>query len=230
MQHWENAWAATKADRDGRARAIADFTLANWSRLLAALGQVDQLGSLLQEAQDRTATEPGLQQLVNAEQSGCEAMRRNTDASFRCGTFALSSVAWAMKVPSFNPRALTTVPSPVMGFSMTKLLQLAQSVGADMVAAQWSGAQVPVVPSVVHWKQNHYGAILALKNGYCPVADPALGSEPHWLTAAEIADEASGYLSCAERPVARRVAVSGDRPDRLRPRPRGIHPGDFRSK
>ena len=88
----ERLAAATKADPDGRARAIADFTLASWSRLLAALGQVDQLGSLLQEAQDRTATEPGLQQLVDAERSGCEAMRRNTDASFRCGMFALSSV------------------------------------------------------------------------------------------------------------------------------------------
>ena len=127
-----------------------------------------------------------------------------------------------MKVPSFNPRALTTVPSPVMGFSMTKLLQLAQSVGADMVAAQWSGAQVPVVPSVVHWKQNHYGAILGLVKRKLPGTRRSPPGQR-----ASLADRrgdcgrSQRLFYCAERPVARRMAVSGDRPDRLRPRPRG---------
>jgi len=56
-----------------------------------------------------------------------------------------------------------------------------------------------VVPSVVHWKQNHYAAIVDYRSGLYLVKDPTFGAQ-RWMLASTIAEESSGvFLVPAEQ-------------------------------
>src|SRR5207249_302039 len=51
--------------------------------------------------------------------------------------------------------------------------------------------------SIIHWKQNHYAAILEEKNGRYLVVDPTFG-KPRWIKLADIQEEASGAFIVAK--------------------------------
>src|SRR5262249_13012928 len=46
LQHWQAAWEATRGFTSDPGKRVADFTLGNWSQLLASLGRVDELKTL----------------------------------------------------------------------------------------------------------------------------------------------------------------------------------------
>src|SRR5205814_1109966 len=53
LAHWQAAWEATKGADSGSAKAIADFALAYYTRLLTHLGWSETLGAVLEETQGR---------------------------------------------------------------------------------------------------------------------------------------------------------------------------------
>ena len=120
-------------------------------------------------------------------------MRADPGICFKCGTFALNNVAVVLKGRGFNSSKILDLPSPASGFSMTRLEELAQANGLDLVPAQWNDNKSIVVPSVIHWKENHYVAVIDQKKGYYLTADPTFGRE-RWLTADDIREECSGYF------------------------------------
>jgi hypothetical protein len=67
----------------------------------------------------------------------------------------------------------------------------------DLVAADWANDRSLVVPSVVHWKQDHYAALLEEKNGRYRVVDPTFGRE-RWLKAQDIESEVTGQFLVPE--------------------------------
>jgi RHS repeat-associated protein len=194
LGHWEAAWAATRVEQSDPAKGIADFTLAYWSGLLGNLGQVDALGRLLEESQGRAVVNPHLRQLLDTSRSDYKTMRASTDVSFRCGSYALMRLVRMQKGPSYANREIQQTPAPVTGFSLAKLAEMGQRAGLDVVAARWGGERKLAVPSVVHWKSGHYGAIVAERNGSYEVADAALGQAQRWLGAGYISEEASGFF------------------------------------
>jgi hypothetical protein len=193
LQHWQAAWNATRDAETGPAKDIADFTFAYWTRLLGSLGRTETLRTLFKETEGRIFDNGPLQQVVNATKEGYRMMHSDPGVCFKCGTFALNSVARELKGLSLDSRQILAVPSPKSGFSMTKLVELAEQSGLDLVPAQWSGEKDLVVPSVVHWKENHYAALLEQKNGAYLVMDPTFG-KPRWLSADAIQEEASGFF------------------------------------
>jgi RHS repeat-associated protein len=194
IQQWETAWAATRNATNGPAKQLADFTLAHWTKLLASLGSADQLGSLLRETEHRTIGFGPWQQMLNSSRHAYTRMCNTTDVSFRCGAYALNSVIHALQGTAYDPSEIARVPAPVTGFSMSRLLEMAQRAGSDLIAAEWGGEKTLVVPCVVHWKQNHYATILAERNGTYKVLDPALNYRSRWLTLEDIQGEASGHF------------------------------------
>ena len=194
MRQWKAAWEATRSETKGPAKQVADFTLAYWTELLVGLGSADKLMELFKQAEGRTMEAGSLQQKVNSTRSAYDRMINSTDVSFRCGIYALNSVALALKNSAYDPKQLTMASAPATGFSMSKLVELAKRAKVDLVAAQWGKGKTLVVPSVVHWKENHYAAILAQRNDSYEVLDSALGRGSHWLKLASIQAEASGYF------------------------------------
>src|SRR6266404_1682270 len=144
-------------------------------------------------------------------------------ASFQCGTYALKHVAAALAKDQTSPhpgplpsdgrggafgrpkvsRATTSlenvfaVPSPTNGFTLRQLWDLAGDYGLDLTPFKRPAGQGIVVPSVVHWRQNHYAAIVAEEAGLYRVADPTFG-ESKWLDGETINAEASGYFMVAK--------------------------------
>ena len=86
-------------------------------------------------------------------------MKIDSKRSFKCGSLALHSVARALK--STNHLAeLMALGSPSNGFSMAELSEIADRYQIGLIPARRViGSDLPV-PSVVHWKQNHYAAIV----------------------------------------------------------------------
>jgi hypothetical protein len=148
----------------------------------------------LQETEGRTIEAGPLRQMVNSTRRAGEQMRNATDMDFRCGVYALNSVARALKGPAYDPRQISRAPAPATGFSMTKLIELARQAGVDLIAAEWGKEKTLVVPSVVHWKENHYAAILAQRDDNYQVIDSVLGNNPRWLKLADIREEATGQF------------------------------------
>ena len=86
---------------------------------------------------------------------------------------------------------LVEIPSPVDGFSLAALADLTKEYGLGLVAVRRTQGQDLIVPSVIHWRQNHYAAILQRQDGNYLVNDPTFG-KPRWMQADAINEEASG--------------------------------------
>ena len=190
LQHWEAAWNATKDAKGGTAKQIADFTLVHWTRLLASLGRLENLQALFKETAGRTLDAGPLQQIFFATLEGYRTMALQPERSYRCGTYALSSLAHAIAHTNAASELLR-IESPATGFSMADLATIWERCGFRLTALRRESGNEIVVPSVVHWKQNHYAAIVRKSGNAYHVIDPTFG-DPRWLSADAINAEASG--------------------------------------
>ncbi len=191
LQHWKAAWEATGKLSEARAKRVADYTFAHWTRLLASLGRKDMLLKLFEETKGRGFDGGPLQQIINGTRDGLVVMMRDPGVAYKCGPFALRQMMTALRQTNANWKVLADIPSPETGFSMTALLELSGKIGLDLTAAERPEGAALIVPSVVHWRQNHYAAIVGSKDGMFRVVDPTFGKE-QWLSAAVIHAEASG--------------------------------------
>ncbi len=192
LAHWELAWDATKDYPNGNGKGVADYVLANWTRLLAKLGRYEVLTNLVQETRGRVLDRGRLSQQWGRTREAIVDMARNPGISYRCGTFALNAVARELQV-KYDPTALLNLPSPASGFSLSYLAQLSTRFGLGLYAVgRTGGGEIPV-PAVVHWRQNHYAAILSRRGDFYKVVDPTFG-RPRYMTAETINAEASGYF------------------------------------
>jgi len=86
----------------------------------------------------------------------------------------------------YDARALVSVPSPETGFSVRMLADLSRELGLGLVPVFRENDDELVVPSVVHWMENHYAAIIERvldEGGYVyKVIDPTFG-DARFLTA-----------------------------------------------
>jgi RHS repeat-associated protein len=191
LQHWETAWNLTRHETQGAGKKVGDFTFVYWTRLLASLGRVDALKTLFEETRGRVFDGGSLQQLSDGPKQGYHMMLSDPGLCFKCGTYALANLGKELNGGNFDFTKVRQIPSPTTGFTMSALVDLAQEMHVDVVAVKWGTGRQLVVPSVVHWKQNHYAAIIKQRGSKYLVVDPTFGSS-RWLDGANIAEEASG--------------------------------------
>jgi len=192
LKHWEAAWDVVKEYEFGPGRKVRDYVLSQWSGLLSSLGRVDKLRELHAANGGRTLCDLDWERRFKASEVTLRIMEHEPGISYRCGTFALTAIGNAMG-KRFDANALRDIPSPQTGFSFAQLADLAKQYNFDLVPAHRISRTELVVPSIVHWRQNHYAAIVAKKDNYYQVTDPTFGGAK-WLSAEAINDEASGYF------------------------------------
>jgi hypothetical protein len=192
LHHWEVAWDVTKLSKDPATQRIAVRSIAGWTRLLASLGRKDELNLLFKELKDLQLPLGSLSTYIEATQEGLIMMNASPSSSYRCGSFALGRVAAVLQLGTNVSRALYQTPSPDGGFRMSQLLELAETNGLSVDAVRRPAGGDIVVPSVVHWKLNHYAAIVEQKDGRYKVIDSTFGKTHSWIDAATIDAEASG--------------------------------------
>lgn len=192
LEHWEAAWEATKHYRSGHGKMVADFVLAHWTRLLASLGRYESLESIFNATRQRALDDGPLSQMWSRTYEAFRQMRSHPGLSYQCGTYALDAVARQGR-SKHNSVALLEIPSPSAGFTMKKLNEISEQIELGLVAVERQRTEELIVPSVIHWRQNHFGAIVRQQGDFYVVVDPTF-EDPQHLTAEEINAEASGYF------------------------------------
>ena len=129
--------------------------------------------------------------IIDETREGLAVMQGKPGVSYRCGSFALGHMAMALGLDKKTSLKLFETDSPDGGFHISELLELAQTNGMAVEAVRRPNGAELVVPSVVHWKLNHYAAITAKQGDLYRVEDPTF--EGHvWMDAATIEAEAGG--------------------------------------
>ena len=206
LQHWEAAWLATRPYPDGSGKLVADYALANWTRLLASLGRYETLAVIYQETEGRALDSAVAQKWLRTKEAFHD-MGRHPWHSYKCGIYALHNVAQALNL-SYDAPALGSVQSPASGISVQALGELSATLHLGLVPVFRLAGEQLVVPSVVNWRQDHYAAIVAQVGNTFKVVDPTFGS-PVYLSAEAINAEASGVFLAAQIPAGwRRLPAS----------------------
>ena len=191
LNDWATTWQELKTATNAEAYGEANHALAGQLELLTSLGRVETLHDLLKAAQDRSFS-PEDRQRIEAAKEGYVTMRQNPSLNYRCGTLVLAEIARMHGKPASTIGALVEEPSPKEGISLLRLVQLSRQYDLGMVAVKRTDRTPLPVPCIVHWSQNHYGALMDYNQQVG--AYRVIFGEPNWMSQPEIDSEASGYF------------------------------------
>ena len=196
LNHWNTVWHRLKDANDPESRKEANHALAGQAELLTTLGRVGQLHDLLKAAEGRSISDPEDRQRIEKAREGYVMMLRNPELNFRCGTLALAEIARMQGKPTSTIAALIEEPSPKEGVSLLRLVQLSRQYDLGLVAVKRADNTPLPTPCIVHWAQNHYGALLEYRADLGSYR--AIFGEPNWMSAPDVDAEASGYFLIPE--------------------------------
>jgi len=196
---WEEAWHDGKHESDVRVRALVDRAAAEIVALSSRLGRREDLIAFLHELEGRPVGGSAAE-LIALGHEALAIMASRPDRSFRCGPLAVTAILRAQK-GSTDVR-LDEAGSTTRGTSLLAMAKLATSVGLGVQMAWRSpGAEIPV-PSMVHWKSGHFGALVQKQGSRYLLQDPTFGEEL-WISKDAIGDESSGaFLIPGSKPPA----------------------------
>lgn len=193
LEALRNGWRDYNGGQSRAGREIADQFLGTLSQVLATLGRVEELEGLFAAADGREFVSGGAARMWRDSHEGYFTMKHYPQVAFRCGTFALSGVFQVLK----KTESFRDEPSPTNGFALGALAELARKQGVAMRAVKrMKGKEIPS-PSVIHWKQEHYAAIVGRERGLVKVVDATSGGK-RWMSEEEVNQEASGYFLVGE--------------------------------
>ncbi len=164
-----------------------------WPECMPRLGRIETLRPLLSGLKGRNIG-GSAEQIVSSSWEALGAMEARPDDSFKCGPYALAEVRKTLRMPDPLAPAIREAKSPYRGFALTEVAQLASSLAMPSQMAKWtaSSGEIPV-PSVVHWKLDHYAAIVEQQGGMYRVKDLTFDFD-RFVSAEAIRAEASGYF------------------------------------
>jgi RHS repeat-associated protein len=191
LERWREGFEACQGFTEGFGKEVADECVAERAKVLASLGRVDELEELKEQMRGRKLDGGFRTMQFREAMESLAMMRRHPEISFRCGPYALFEVGRVLRGESFY--SLLGLDSPVGGFSAAALVREAQGVGLGLRAAWRESGVGVVVPSVVHWGDDHYAALTALDGDRVQVVDPTFLMRT-WLEVEEVAQEASGVF------------------------------------
>jgi hypothetical protein len=193
MSYWSDAWQSAKEESGASQKRVADSAVAELLELKARLGKADEIEKLLAQVGKRHFMGSD-EEKVHCAIEGLGRMKRFPEKSFKCGPYAIDSILNIGKtVPAPDP-VIDNAKSTDKGTSLFQVKQLADKVGLHLQMARRSPGASPVVPSVVHWNLNHFGAIVGSKDGRYIIKDPTFGVNPAMSVSAKALDaETDGY-------------------------------------
>lgn len=195
IEHWRKVLAALDQEKQGVGKDIADAALVRLANTLTTIGRVDELNDFAVRYADRPLDGGVLSMLWRNAMESRAMMRRHPEISFKCGVFALAHVARELK-GGWEP-GIATLTSPRTGFSLRSLELIAAQKGLRLKAALRLEGEELVTPAVVHWRQNHYAALIKKEELNVKVIDPT--SQIHtWMHADDVTVEASGAFLIPE--------------------------------
>jgi RHS repeat-associated protein len=196
MNSWEEAWKILKGQTERKVKVLADRVASELLLINAWVGRQDRIEELLKEIDKRVIEGPAVER-VSSMRAALWTMKNKPGLSFKCGPYALNKL-YSLKdsTEAFNDK-LMEVQSTSQGFSLLDLEKMSQDVGMDYQMAFRSPGAAVITNAVVHWKLNHYSALLQLESGHFKCQDATMGTvygQEFWLSPAAIDSSASGYF------------------------------------
>lgn len=191
MNHFLNAFAAVQGSSDPNANIIAVGASGGLAKLLALTGKIAALDSL--ESQANTLGLP----LASPDWRWAFEMRtwvaKHPNDSFKCGLFCLDQLGRRTQPGQFIPASINEVNWSTDGYTAADLLNIGAKAGLRVHAALLSSFDNIPVPCVLHLNCEHFIVVREQSGVFYDVFDP-VAEGPRWLTAPEIAQEASGCV------------------------------------
>lgn len=184
---WEEAWRATQAETEGPGALLSRRVVVELARLHAALGRQQELRSFLNEVGDRPLGSLGLQ--LDSVRTTLEEMEAKPEEVFRCGPGALDIILASQHKEILG----CTTPATAQGTNLSQLRGAAKAKGLEMTVAKRAGAKDIPVPSLMHWKLDHFSPVMERSGERYLVKDSVLGGAA-WVSQAVIDEEGSGYF------------------------------------
>jgi RHS repeat-associated protein len=201
LSAWEQAWTATKAHEDPRAKPIGDRAIGELMRLNAQLGRYQMLEQLSGDIEGRDIRGSATEHVAGARHALWLMHNRSSEA-FRCGPFALDSLLRRTNANYQTPDEIHRFKSTMRGTSLAQIHAVAQALGQPLLAIRRRPGSAVPVPSVVHWKVGHFAAIVDRQGDRLVMRDPTFGDDELRLRTGTLDEEASGYFLVFDQPLA----------------------------
>ncbi len=190
---WEQAWALGKHEQESRVHALVDRAAGELARLNSNLGRLSRLETLLSELGAREVRGPATE-LLSAARNGMWMMQQKPELSFRCGPMALDSIQNLRGMKKESQELLFHSQSTDHGICLTEVLAMSTQAGMNLQMAKRTTPSTALpLPAVLHWKLDHYAAVLKEQDGRYLVQDPTFG-EGLWVSKEALESESSGYV------------------------------------
>jgi RHS repeat-associated protein len=193
LSFWDDIWMQTKGEKLLLQKHIADEAVSRLLMLDARLGKTEELGHLLNEIKSRPIY--GTAELrVHQAKDGLLAQQKRPGKSFKCGPYAVNSLLnIGRKCLTLNP-VVDKTDSTKNGTNLAQVKDLADKVGLNYQLAERQGDAEFPVPSIIHYKQNHFAAITEKRNGVYHVTDPTFDEKGNmWISAKALCAETDGF-------------------------------------
>ncbi|MHB8252303.1 MAG: cysteine peptidase family C39 domain-containing protein, partial [Acidiferrobacter sp.] len=192
LSDFQKAWRRGRPVQGLPQKALVGYAVANLARLEARFAEEGPLTRLLRSVRGRTLTGPSAALLGSVRQSLWE-MQHVPQTAFRCGPMALKAVLTDLYPQRPENTKLCVAPVTRKGLSLVAMQNLARTVGLTYVMARPTRAARFPIPSVVHWRVNHYATLVSFQNGRYAVRDPAFNHR-QWFTRRALLHETTAVL------------------------------------
>ena len=189
---WEQAWARFQQFGVTADKSQADRALGELARMYSRLGRMSDLSALLDATKDRALGGPATPLMAQARQT-LWAMQNSPGTCFRCGSLALETI-----IENDAPGRSWSAPirqsqSTTNGLSLKEVGDTSRQLGMDYQMAYRSAGAPLIFPSVVHWKAEHFTALLQ-QQGDRILAKDSTFLNSLWMTTNALSEESSGYF------------------------------------
>jgi RHS repeat-associated protein len=200
LDSYEEVWALTENQTGKNEQMLANWALGELLAMHSHLGHATRLEQLFTAAGGREIHGPTTEQLTAARES-LWLKQHDPEMSFRCGPMALARLAARMGLGTKVKSMLEDARATANGMSLEQVESLARKAGMGLVAGRREPGASFAVPAIVHWKVDHYSAIVERKieegREYFLVENPLFEKEM-WVSRQTLDEETSGYYLVPE--------------------------------
>jgi tetratricopeptide (TPR) repeat protein len=206
---FERSWNLLKASQEASIIPMADRAFGELIKMASRLGDYKKIESLLKEKGSRIISGSSAE-YITAAIEGYWVMKKNPNRAFRCGPNALESIVNYKKMKCQNNNLLTQAQSTKKGINLFDVWKLSEEAEMNLVPVKFDTLPIEIpTPSVVHWKLNHYAAILEKNDDLYRIQDTTFGVDfTAWVSKETIFDECSGNFLIPQNELTNNLIVS----------------------
>jgi tetratricopeptide (TPR) repeat protein len=189
---WDEAWHQGQDITEPRAKALVDRAVGELARMHARLGHAERLTDLFEELGDRPLSGPATESVLGARE-GLWIMENKPEIAYLCGPMALKSVLIETGASAERAQFLDNYKASPRGVALAEVYRLSRIARLPYQLAYREQPQSIPIPAIVHWKVNHFAAVIGERDGRYHIKDPTFG-EDQWVTQDALDSESSGYF------------------------------------